>query len=190
MDAAESPPNVPPPGEPARRVEVVFDVSEASQLADLIAREHAAPRPARPLASAAGAALGAALGGVAWYGLMHTAQSAWVAAAPALLVALLAAGGAVVLGGRGRASQVAATTAALLVVLVVRVAWLHVEVAAERTRLPALRDAPAELVALREQRLAARLRPAAVARRLLDPLGLAAYAVVLAIAWRLPQRTR
>jgi hypothetical protein len=180
-DAAASP----GPGRP--RVQVVYEVTEASELANLIARDAPRPQPTRPALGAVGALLGAVLGALAWIALARALRAELLVAA--LAVGLLAGLGAAVLGGRGRASQVAAALLALAVVLGVRIAAVHLDVAAERARLRAFATAPAFVLA-REQRLAARLAPAALAHTLGDGFGLATYALVLVVAWRLPQRPR
>jgi hypothetical protein len=188
MEAGQrpSPPSVSPDGAPPR-VQVIFDVTEATEMADLIARAPPAPRRPRPARGVAGALVGALVGGAAWLVAMRTFHAELLAAA--LGVALLAAIGAVALGGRGRASQVAAAVFALAVVLALRITWQRLAVADEQTRLAAFAAAP-EFVRARRARLAERLRPAAVARRLGDGLGLAAVALVLVVAWGLPRRPR
>jgi hypothetical protein len=143
------------------------------------------PQRRRPRAAVLGAIGGALAGGALWLALLTITEQRWVAVAPALLVALLATVGAVGLGGRGRHAQVAAALVSLATVLALRVVGVHVEVTRERLRLGRVVRAPVSLVQATHARLEARLRPAAVARRLLDPLGLAAYIMVLATAWRL-----
>ncbi|HEY3352832.1 MAG TPA: hypothetical protein VGQ83_06260 [Polyangia bacterium] len=186
-------------GAAPRRVEVVFETTEASELADLIAREPPVRRRARPLLGVGGALLGAAAGAAVWYGAMRLAQAGVllpkqdvgtpIYAFGAVGVAVLAALGAAVLGGRGRVSQIAAALCAVAVVVAMRVGWAHLDAAADRARLAAFASTP-EFVRPHEQRIAARLRPAVIARSLGDMLGLTAYVVVVLIAWRLPRRPR
>ena len=87
----------PPPERPERRVQVVFEVSATSELANALARLQPPVRPPRPARGAIGAALGALIAGGLWYLLMLLRHAELLPCA--LAVGLLAGIGAVALGG-------------------------------------------------------------------------------------------
>jgi hypothetical protein len=175
-------------------VAVVFEVDDTAELANLLAQHHEPARRPRPLRGAPppphggppGALLGAAAGAALWFLAQRTLRNEILVAA--LAVGLLAGVGALLLGGRCRANQLLAAGAAVVAVVVMRLVWVHLTVADERLRALRLADPTTELGRLLLARLDQRLTVGALARGLADGLGLAAYAVVAAVAWRLPRR--
>jgi hypothetical protein len=172
---------------PKPRVEVVYEVSDASELANTLASQLATARRPRPLLGAAGAVLGALAGAVGWFFLMRALNKEALAAG--LAVALLAGIGAVVLGGRCRLNQLAAALAALLAVIALRLVWAHFTASVELARALELAGPNTDFARVIAARVAQRLSAGVLARGLLDGLGLATYLVVVAVAWRIPRRS-
>jgi hypothetical protein len=183
----ESPAPEQPAPAPKRRVEVVYEVNDASALANLLATQVQEARRPRPLLGAAGAVLGALVGAVGWFFLMRTLRNEALIAG--LGVALLAGIGAVALGGRCRLNQVAAVLAALLAVVALRVVWANLVAAVELERALQLAGPHTDFARVIASRVAQRLSAGALARGLFDGLGFATYLVVTAVAWRIPRRS-
>jgi hypothetical protein len=181
--AAERPAVAPRPG---RRVEVVYDVNDASEMANILASQVQAARRPRPMLGVAGAALGAAMAAAGWFFLMRTLRNEALIAG--LGVALMAGIGAVVLGGRCRANQVAAVVAALAAVVSLRLVWANLAAAAELERALQLAGPHTDFARVIAHRIGQRLSAGALARGLFDGLGFATYLVVTAVAWRIPRR--
>jgi hypothetical protein len=174
-------------GEPKkRRVEVVYEVNDASELANLLASQQVTARRPRPLLGALGAVLGALVAATGWFLLMRVLRNEALIAG--LAVGLLAGIGAVLLGGRCRLNQLAAALAALLVVIALRLVWAHFTATTELARALELAGPNTDFARVIAARVAQRLSTGALARGLLDGLGLATYLVVVAVAWRIPRR--
>ena len=105
-----------------------------------------------------------------------------------LAVGLLAGIGAVLLGGRCRLNQLAAALAALLAVIALRLVWAHFTASVDLARALELAGPNTDFARVIAARVAQRLSAGALARGLLDGLGLATYLVVVAVAWRIPRR--
>ena len=187
MPGADSPSPVAGAGMPRRHVEVVFEVSEDAELANVLAHEPQPTRPVRPLFGAVGALLGAGMASGLWLGLMRVLRAEVLPGA--LLVAVCAGIGATLFGGRSRANQVAAALAALAATLLVRTLYVVMVAQAEIARAIELVGPESPFVRQIALRQAERFTPLALAERLGDGLGLATYLVVVAIAWRIPRRT-
>ena len=185
--AAEAPTADASGGGPKRqRVEVVYEVNDASTLANLLASQQQEARRPRPLLGAAGAVLGALVGAFGWFFLMRTLRNEALIAG--LGVALLAGIGAVVLGGRCRLNQLAAALAALVAVVALRLIWARLVAVAELDRALELAGPHTDFARVIAERVAQRLSAGALLRGLFDGLGFATYLVVTAVAWRIPRR--
>jgi hypothetical protein len=172
-------------GAPKPKVQVVFEVNDASTLANLLASHQEPARRPRPLRGATGAVLGALVAALGWFVLQRTLRNEALIAG--LAVGLLAGIGAVVLGGRCRANQLAAALAALLAVVALRLVWAHFAASVELTRALELAGSQTDFARVIAARLTQRLSFGALAWGLLDGLGLATYLVVVAVAWRIPR---
>ncbi len=172
---------------PKRRVEVVYEVNDASEMANLLARQVEAARRPRPVLGTMGAALGAMVGAAGWFFLMRTLRNEALIAG--LGVALLAGIGAVVLGGRCRSNQLAAALAALGAVIALRLVWANLVAAADLEKALPVAGPNTDFARMYATRVAQRLSAGALLRGLLDVQGILAYLVVVAVAWRIPRRT-
>jgi hypothetical protein len=170
-----------------RHVEVVYEVNDAAALANLLASQQEPARRPRPLLGTIGAVLGALVAASGWFLLMRTLRNE--ALIGGLAVGLLAGIGAVLLGGRCRANQLVAALAALLAVIGLRLVWAHLVASVELTRALELAGPNTDFARVIAARVAERLSAGALARGLLDGLGLATYLVVVAVAWRIPRRS-
>jgi hypothetical protein len=171
---------------PKRKVQVVFEVNDAAEMANLLASHKEPARRPRPLLGATGAVLGAMVAAVGWYLLQRTIRNEALIAA--LAVGLLAGIGAAAFGGRCRANQLAAALAALLAVVALRLTWAHFAASVELARALELAGPHTDFARVIAARVAQRVSAGALARGLLDGLGLATYLVVVAVAWRIPRR--
>jgi hypothetical protein len=173
--------------QPRRRVEVVYEVNDATAMANLLASQQQEARRPRPLLGALGAVLGALVAAAGWYVVMRTLRNEALIAG--LAVGLLAGIGAAVLGGRCRLNQLAAALAALLAVIALRLVWAHFSASTELARALELAGPNTDFARVIAARVAQRLSVGALARGLVDGLGLATYLVVVAVAWRIPRRS-